>query len=115
LREGFYSKMKLRAQNCVLGFAALLCFIDGFLAPKGSDPGPLLTAVMGILLVRRAVIITPQSLIVIVAGCAITIEALAGNHGLVNISKPVWIVLILVFFACFGWCERLEKLWGKVN
>jgi hypothetical protein len=45
--------MKLRAQNYVLGFAALLCLIDGFLAPKGSDPGPALTAVTGILLVRR--------------------------------------------------------------
>jgi len=107
--------MKLRAQNYALGFAALLCFIDGFLAPKGSDPGPALTVVMGILLVRRAVIITPQSLIVIAAGCAITIEVLAGNHGLVNINKPVWIALILVFFACFGWWERLEKLWRKLS
>ena len=51
--------MQLRAQNYVLGFAAALCFFDGFLAPKDSDPGPALTAVMGILLVRRAVIITP--------------------------------------------------------
>ena len=40
--------------------AALLCFINGFLARKGSDPGPALTAVMGILLVRKAVIITPE-------------------------------------------------------
>src|SRR5260370_36208176 len=93
--------MKLRAQNYVLGFAALLCFLDGCFAPKGSDPAPALTAVMGILLVRRAVIITPRSLIVIVAGCAITVEVLAGNHGLWNINKPVWIELKLVFFACF--------------
>ena len=51
--------MQLRAQNYVLGFAAALCFLDTFLAPIESDPGPPLTAVMGILLVRRAVIVTP--------------------------------------------------------
>jgi len=33
---------------------------------------------------------------VIVAGCAIKVVILAGNHGLVKINKPVWIALILV-------------------
>jgi hypothetical protein len=40
-------------------FAAMSCFLDSFLAPKESDPGAALTAVMGILMVRRAVIVTP--------------------------------------------------------
>ena len=71
--------MTLRVQNYVLGFAALLCFIDGFLAPKGSDPGPALTAVMGILLVRRAVIITPQPTVVIVAGCVLARNCFDGK------------------------------------
>jgi hypothetical protein len=31
--------MKLRAQNFVLGFAALACFLDSFLAPKGVIRG----------------------------------------------------------------------------
>jgi len=98
--------MTLRAQNYVLGFAALLCFIDSFLVPKGDDPGPAVNAVFGILLVRRALVVTPQSLIVIVAGCAVTAEMLAGNHGLVNINKPVWIALGVVAFACYSWWER---------
>jgi hypothetical protein len=54
-------RVKIRAQNVVLGFAAVLCFIEAFSAPRESDPGPTLTAVMGILLVRRAIIITTQS------------------------------------------------------
>jgi hypothetical protein len=71
--------MKLPAQCFVLGFAALLCFLDSFLAPKGNDPGPALTAVMGILLVRRAVIITHQSAVVIFAGCVLAGVAVAGQ------------------------------------
>ncbi len=63
--------MKLRGQNFVLGFAALVCFVDALVASRESDPGPALTAVMGILLVRRAVIITPQPTVVIVAGCVL--------------------------------------------
>ena len=108
-------KMKLRAQNFVLGFAALSCFLDSFLVPKGDDPGPVVTAVFGILLVRRAIIVTPQPLIVIAAGCAVAVEMLAGNHGLVNINRPAWIALGLVAFVCYGWWERLEKLWKKFS
>lgn len=103
--------MKIRAQSYVLGFAAVLCFLDSFLAPKESELGPALTAVMGILLVRRAIIVTPQPMIVIVAGCVLTAQVLAGNHGLVNVNKPAWIALTLVAFACYGFWERIEKLW----
>ena len=105
--------MNLRAQNYVLGFAAALCFLDSFLAPKESDPGPLLTAVMGILLVRRAVIITPQSAVVIVAGCALAGLAVVGNHSLVNINAAIWIVLMLIAGVCYGLWERIEKLWSR--
>jgi hypothetical protein len=102
--------MKIPAQCFVLGFAALLCFVDGFLAPKGSDPGPALTAVMGILLVRRAVIVTPQSTVVIVAGCALAGLAVFGNHEVVHLNSTIWIVLILIAGVCYGLWERIEKL-----
>ena len=103
--------MKSPAQNFVLGFAALLCFIDNFLAPKGSDPGAPLTAVMGILLVRRAVIVTPQSAVVISAGCILAGLAVVGNHSFININNTIWIVLMLIAGVCFGLWERIEKLW----
>jgi hypothetical protein len=60
-------RLKIRAQSVVLGVAALLCFIEAFATPKESDPGPALTAVMGILLVRRAIIVTTQPTVVIVS------------------------------------------------
>lgn len=103
--------MNLRTQNFVLGFAALVCFLDAFLAPKGGDPGPALTAVMGILLIRRAIIVTPQSAVVIFAGCALATLMVLGNHGSVNLNLPIWIGLILILFVCYGLWERIEKLW----
>jgi hypothetical protein len=105
--------MKSPAQNFVLGFAALLCFVDSFLAPKGSDPGAVLTAVMGILLVRRAVIITPQPAVVIIAGCLLSGLTLVGNHSFVNINNSIWIALILIAGVCYALWERIEKLWKK--
>src|SRR5580700_3191292 len=99
--------MKLRAQNCVLGLAALLCFADAFVGPKGEDPGPALTVVMGGLLVRRAVIITSQPTVVIVAGCVLAGIAVTGNHALVNINTWVWIVLFIIAAVCYGLWERI--------
>jgi hypothetical protein len=107
-----YSEMKIRAQSVVLGLAAVLCFVDAFVAPKESDPGPALTAVMGILLVRRAIIVTPQSAVVIFAGCVLAGLAVAGDHGFVNINKPIWIALMLIAGVCYALWERIEKLWS---
>jgi hypothetical protein len=106
------SRLKLGAQNVALGLAALLCFMEAFAAPKGSDPGPALTAVMGILLVRRAVIITPQSMVVIVAGCALPAIAIAGDRSLVNVNRIEWMVLTVIAGVCYGLWERIEKLWS---
>jgi hypothetical protein len=93
--------MKLRAQNFVLGLAASSCFLDGFLAPKESDPGPALTAVMGILLVRRAVVTTPQSVAVISAGCILAVIIVAGNHSHKH-KQTIWIALIVISAVCYG-------------
>lgn len=103
--------MKIRAQNIVLGLGALVCFIEIVLAPKDSEPGPALAAGMGILLVRRAIIVTPQPKVVIVAGCVLTALVVAGDHALVNTKNPIWIALILVAGVCFALWERIEKLW----
>ena len=105
--------MMIRGQSVVLGFSALLCFLEIVLAPKGSDPGPAVAAVMGILLVRRAIIVTPQPSVAIFAGCVLTAIVVAGDHGLVNINKPMWIAMILIAGACYALWERIEKLWRQ--
>lgn len=103
--------MRIRAQSVVLGFAALLCFLEPVLAPKGNDPGPILAVVMGFLLVRRAIIATPQPMVVIAAGCVLAALVIVGDHGFVNLNKPMWIVLTVIAFVCYGLWERIEKLW----
>ena len=96
----------------MLGLAAVLCFVDAFVARKGSDPGPALTVVMGILLVRRAIIVTTQPTVVIAAGCALAGLAITGNNALVNINDWVWIALVLIASVCYALGERIEKLWS---
>lgn len=67
---------------------------------------------MGILLVRRAIIITTQSTVVIVSGCALAAVAIAGDRGFVNINRIEWIALVVIAFVCYGLWERIEKLWN---
>lgn len=103
--------MIVRTQTFALGLAATLCFVDSFCAPKGNDPGPALTAVMGILLVRRAAIVKEQSPVVIFAGIALAGVAIAGNHAFVNVNKPIWIALVLIAGVAFALWERIEAIW----
>jgi phosphoglycerol transferase MdoB-like AlkP superfamily enzyme len=104
--------MKLRAQNFVLGIASAVCFVDAFLVPRGDDPGPVVTFVMGIVLVRRAVIVTPQPTIVIAAGCALTLLILVGNHHLANVNTALWIGLVIISAVCYALWEKIQKLWS---
>jgi len=103
--------MKLRAQNFVLGFAAVVCFLESVAAPRGSDPGSVAAAVMGILMLRRAIIVTPQPTVVIVAGCVLTALVVVGDHALVHINNPTWIAVLLIAAVCYGLWERIVKLW----
>jgi hypothetical protein len=103
--------VKIRLHSWVLGIATLICFAEVTYAPKDSDPGPWVTAVLGLLLLRRAIIATPQPTVVVLSGCFLTAFMVVGNHGFLNINKPVGIILILVGFAGFGFWERIEKLW----
>jgi hypothetical protein len=71
--------MKIRFQTAVLSAAALISFRDAFVAPKSSDPGRWVVAILGIVLLRRATIAVPQPSAVILSGCILTAIAVAGN------------------------------------
>jgi hypothetical protein len=103
--------MRYRAQTVVLSIAALFSFADVFLAPRDRDPGPWAAAVLAILLIRRAIITTHQPTVVILAGCMLTVLLLAGNHGLLNVNEPIWLVLVVVSGICYAFWERIEKFW----
>jgi len=103
--------VKVRIQTLLLGTATTIAFADGVLAPLDSNPGPWLTIVLGILLLRRAIIVTPQPAVVIFCGCFLTALALESNHELLNINDSLWIALMLLAFVGYGFWERIEKLW----
>ena len=105
------STVKIPPHSWILGVGTLICFTEVAYAPKDSDPGPWVTAVLGILLLRRAIIVTPQPEVVVLSGCFLTALMVAGNHGFLNINKPAWIGLMFVGFAVFGFWERIKKLW----
>lgn len=102
---------EVRLQNFLLGAAAAICFAEAALGPRGGDPGPWAVVVLGLLLLRRAIITVPQPVIVILSGLLLTGIALAGDHGLLNVNNPGWIAITLIGFACYGFWERIQRLW----
>ena len=76
-----------------------------------NDPGTVATAVMGIVLLRRLLVISPQPIPPIASGCVLAAAAVAGDQGLININRPIWIALIVVAGAVFGLWERIQRLW----
>lgn len=107
--------MKIRLANSLLILSAIICFADIAYAPKSSDPGPLVTAVLGILLVRRALYARPP-VMVIVSGYLLTALMVAGNQGVLDGHKVLGVILMLVAFACFilfetDRVEKIKRLW----
>jgi hypothetical protein len=39
------------------------------------------------------------------------VVAVAGDHGSLNINRPVWIVIAGLLLACYSLWERFEKIW----
>ena len=106
-----HNAMKIRLPNSLLVIGAIGCFAEAVYAPTHSDPGTLLTIVLGILLLPRAMM--PRTpLPVIFSGCVIAAIVVSGDHGLIDINRPLWIVVLLIGFACFGFWERIQKLWS---
>ena len=103
--------MKIRVQSFLLGIASVISFAEAVRAPRNSDPGPWAAAVLGLLLLRRAIMATPQSAVVIASGCSLAAILVAGNHGLLKVNEPVWVGLTIVAFIGFAFWERIEKLW----
>jgi len=103
-------------------FAAVICFaelanvpwhgplIDVF-EPPGMDPGPWVTAVWGLLLVRRGLAVKDPPALVVVSGCFVATLMVVENHSLLKQNNFIFIPLVLLAMACFGFWERIEKLW----
>jgi hypothetical protein len=109
--------LKFAFPNSILIVAAAICFADIVYASKSSDPGPLVTGILGILLLRRALYAHPP-VMVIVSGYFLTALMVTGNQGLLDRHKLAGVTLILLGFACFilfeqKRMEKIKKLWGR--
>ena len=103
--------MSFRIQSFLLSVAAVVCFAEIFVAPKSNDPGPWAAAILGVLLLRRAIITAHQPVAVIASGWVLTALVAAGNQGVVNINRPGWIAVIVLAGICYAFWEKLERLW----
>src|SRR5689334_21837113 len=109
--------LKFTLPNSMLVVAAAVCFADIVYASKSSDPGPFVTGILGILLLRRALYAHPP-VMVIVSGYFLTALMVAENQGLLDGHKLAGVALLLLGFACFALFERkrmekIKKLCGR--
>ena len=107
--------MSVRVQAAVLHAAAIASFVDAFLSPKDSEPGPWAAAVLAILLLRRALIRTAQPLPAVASGCILTALLIAGDHNFLHVKKPLWVGLVIVAGIVFAFWERIQKLWRSAQ
>jgi hypothetical protein len=94
-----------------LTVGTIVSFAEVVLAPRNSDPGPWASAILGVLLLRRAIIKTPQPAVAIISGAFLTALLVVGNHGFVNINRPAWIVSTVVVGLGFAFGEKIEEFW----
>ncbi len=106
--------MEVRLGNVILGLAASLCVWDAITAPKGMGTEAVLALVLAFLLIRRAFVKVPQSVRTVVGGCAAVAVIVAGDRGLLNANKPLWIVVMVLGFLFLGFGDRIEG-WLKTD
>lgn len=103
--------MKHYLQTFFLIGAAIISFAEALVAPRSSDPGPWAAAILGVVLLRRAIITAQQPALAILSGCMLTVLLVAGDHGLLNVNNPAWLVLIVLTGIGYAFAEKIERLW----
>lgn len=103
--------MKIQLADALLLFPAAICFAEIVRAPQNSDPGPLITAALGIFLLLRGLAAAPQPAVVILSGYVLAGIAVGSNHGIMNGNSILWIGLFVLAAIGFGFWERIQKLW----
>src|SRR5271169_2337574 len=88
-----------RYPNIILLVLGLGVILDGWLAKPGTDPGKG-AIIIAIILLPRAVAMGPQSITVMVLGCALSFIAFAGNAGILPGGNFRIVGVILAF--CLG-------------
>ena len=70
----------------------------------------ILAGVLAFLLLIRPYVAAPQSVTTVIGGCVAVAVVVAGDRGLLDKNKPVWIVVMMLGFLFFyGIRERVEN------
>jgi hypothetical protein len=101
-----------RYPNIVLLVLGLGVILDGWFAKSGADPGKG-AIIIALVLLPRAIAMGPQSVSVMVLGCALSFFAFAGNAGILpggNFKMVGVVCAFCIGLAIIFW-ERLVGWW----
>src|SRR5512142_3190553 len=101
--------MEVRLGRWILSLAAAVCIWDAITAPRGIDSETILILVLVFLLLRGAYSAASASVTTVLGGCVGVAIVVAGDRGLLDGNKPVWIVVMMLGFLFFGLGDRIEK------
>jgi hypothetical protein len=93
--------LRIELPKRLLTVAGAICLVEAARVPK-NDPGPVLTGVIGLLLLLKGLAVAPQPAGLIISGCIVAAIGVAGDEGLININTPLWggilLVMVIVIF-----------------
>jgi hypothetical protein len=104
--------MRVRLLNQLQVVAAALCFAEAAKLPK-NDPGPVLTGVMGFLLLLRGIKATPEAAPMILSRCILVGIMVAGDEGFIGSNSWFWTVIVIVVAIPAIFWPKIEKLWKQ--
>ena len=100
-----------RYPNIVLLLLGLGVILDGWFAKSGADPGKG-AIIIALILLPRALAMGPQSVSVMLLGCALSFIAFAGNAGIIPSGNFRMAGVMCAFSsACDHFRERLFVWW----
>jgi hypothetical protein len=78
--------------------------------PRNS-PGPILSAVFGVLLYLRTQDSSIQAPAPALAGCILAAIVVTGDIGVININDWLWTLVILIVGIPWVYWRKVEKFW----
>ena len=91
---------------------AAICFGEAARLPK-NDPGPILTGVMGLLMLLKYAKATPQLTPLVLSRCLLVAIIVAGDEGMIDINRWGWTLTVLVAWIPAIFWPKILKLWKQ--
>jgi Na+/H+-translocating membrane pyrophosphatase len=103
--------MMVQLRNSIVLLAAMACFVDSVHHPEGSFTGPVLSGMLGFILLLKGLTATPRPAGAVLSGCILAALSVGSDQGFLNDNSLWYIGLFILAGAGFGFWERIEKFW----